>query len=338
MEKIKWGIIGPGWVANRFAEGLSYTEDGEAYAVSSIILEQAVEFAKRHGCTKAYGDNRDMFADADVDIVYISILNPDHRDVVIQALEAGKPVVCEKPFALNAKQVQQMVDKAREKKLFLMEAMWSRFQPIAGVVREWLAKKAIGDVKMALLDQGFVMEMNYDKPIHQIDRAVGGGAMMDVGVYALNYASMIFGYEPEEIKATASMIPTGVDQQSTIVLRYKDGAQAVVMDSLVMETPQVIWISGTKGFIQVRMPFMDCEDAVLTYEQKLIPGDHSKIEKVHIPMDGRGYRYEAEEAMRCLRAGKLESDILPLAETVGVMKIMDEARRQWGLEYPGEND
>ncbi|MCC8115595.1 MAG: hypothetical protein LIP18_00290 [Planctomycetes bacterium] len=134
------------------------------------------------------------------------------------------------------------------------------------------------------------------------------------------------------------MIPTGVDQQSTIVLRYKDGAQAVVMDSLVMETPQVIWISGTKGFIQVRMPFMDCEDAVLTYEQKLIPGDHSKIEKVHIPMDGRGYRYEAEEAMRCLRAGKLESDILPLAETVGVMKIMDEARRQWGLEYPGEND
>ncbi|MGE4548113.1 MAG: Gfo/Idh/MocA family protein [Intestinibacillus sp.] len=338
MSKIKWGIIGPGWVGNRFAEGLSYTEEGEVYAVSDIIKERADAFAAKHGCTKSYGSNEELLADPDVDIIYVAILNPSHRDVVCQVLDAGKPCVCEKPFALNAKQARQMVDKAREKNVFLMEAMWSRFSPIAAVVREWLDKKAIGEVKMAMLDQGFMLNegMDYNKPSRQFDRQLGGGAMMDVGCYAVNYASMIFGWEPEEIKATASIGPTGVDEQSTIVMRYKNGAQAVVMDSLVHETPQILFISGTGGHIQVRMAFMDCEDAVLTVEHKLEPGFPAKIEKVHIPMDGRGYRYEAEEAMRCLKAGKKESDILPLDETIGVMKIMDEARRQWGLTYPGE--
>ncbi len=338
MNKIRWGIVGPGWVANRFAEGMTYTEDGVVQAVSSIILEQAQAFAKAHNIPRAYGNNAALFADPDVDIVYISVLNPDHADVVCQALDAGKPCVCEKPFALNAAQAQRMVDKAREKKLFLMEAMWSRFLPMAGVVRKWLAEKAIGDVKMAMLDQGFLFDVDYAKPMRQFDRAVGGGAMLDVGVYAINYASMIFGCKPAEIKAMASIGPTGVDEQSTIVLRYPGGEQAVIMDSMLTETPQVMWIAGTKGHIQVRMPFMDCEDAVLTMEQKLLPGNHDRVERVHVPMDGRGYRYEAEEAMRCLKAGKLESDLLPLEETIGVMRILDAARAQWGLCYPGEYD
>lgn len=333
MEKVRWGIVGPGWVAERFATGITYTEDGVLEAVvSKTSLAKAQAFAEAHGIKKAYGSYEEFLADADIDIVYISILNPAHKQMVLDCFKAGKPVVCEKPFALNAKETAEMIEAAREAKLFLMEAMWSRFLPIAQTVRAWLDKGAIGEIQYVRADHGFLFE---DHSTRQFDRKVGGGAMMDLGVYALSFASMVLGHQPVEIKSMATIGDTEVDEQSVVLLRYPKGQIAILSCTMLAETPQEAWIVGTKGFIKVRMPFMNADRATLVMEQKLTD-EHTTVEQAVIPIDGPGYRYEAEEAMRCLKAGKLESDVLPLDETLGVLKIMDEVRSQWGLTYPGE--
>lgn len=333
MSKVRWGLVGPGWVAERFATGISYTEDGVLEAVvSKTSLAKAQAFAKKHNIKKAYGSYEEFLADPDIDIVYISILNPAHKQMVLDCFKAGKPVVCEKPFALNAKETEEMVQAARDAKLFLMEAMWSRFLPITAQVREWLSKDAIGEIKYVRADHGFLFE---DHTTRQFDRQVGGGAMMDLGVYAISFASMVLGYKPEEISSIAYIGDTEVDESSIVNLRYPGGQLASLSCTMLAETPQEAWIVGTKGFIKLRMAFMNADRATLTVESKLTD-DPTHVEEVVIPIDGPGYRYEAEEAMRCLQAGKLESDILPLDESIGVMKILDECRKQWGLVYPGE--
>ena len=333
MHKVRWGLVGPGWVAEGFAEGLAYTDDAVLEAVvSKTSLEKAQEFAKRHGIKKAYGSYEEFLADPDIDIVYISILIPAHKQMVKDCFKAGKPVVCEKPFALNAKETQEMIQAAKDADLFLMEAMWSRFLPVAKTIRQWLKEGRVGKVKYVRADHGFLFK---DHTTRQFDRKVGGGAMMDLGVYAISFASMVLGYEPEEIKSLAAIGDTEVDEQSVITMRYPGNEIAVLSCTMRAETPQEAWIVGDEGVIRLKKAFMNADTVTLEIESKLTD-DPTIVEEINIPIDGPGYRYEAEEAMRCLQQDKKESDILPLSETLGVMKIMDTVREQWGRKYQQE--
>lgn len=333
MDKIRWGVAGPGWAAERFAKGLTYTKDAVLEAVASrSSLSKARDFADRHGIQKAYGSYEEFLEDPEIDIVYVSNLNPAHKQMVLDCLQAGKPVLCEKPFALNAREAQEMIDAARKEDLFLMEAMWSRFLPVTKTVRQWLKEGRIGQVKYVRADHGFLFE---DHTTRQFDKKAGGGAMMDLGVYAVSFAVMVLGYEPVEIKALAALGETQVDEQSVIALRYPENEIAVLSCTLLAETPQEAWIVGDEGMIRLKKAFMDADTVTLEVESKRTE-DPTIVEAVTITIDGPGYRYEAEEAMRCLKEGKKESNILPLKETLGIMKIMDEVRRQWGLVYPQE--
>ena len=333
MSKVRWGLVGPGWVAERFAEGLTYTDAAVLEAVASkTSLEEAREFAKRHGIKKAYGCYEEFLADEEIDIVYVSILNPAHKQMVLDCFKAGKPVVCEKPFALNAKETEEMIQAAREADLFLMEAMWSRFLPVVKTIRQWLREGRVGKVKYVRADHGFLFE---DHTTRQFDRKAGGGAMMELGVYAISFASMVLGYEPAQIKSLAAIGDTEVDEQSVITMRYPGNEIAILSCTMLAETPQEAWIVGDEGVIRLKKAFMNADTVRLEAESKLTD-DPTIVEEINIPIDGPGYRYEAEEAMRCLQQGKKESDILPLAETLGVMKIMETVREQWGLKYPQE--
>jgi len=333
MKKIRWGIVGPGWVANRFAEGLKYTDDGVLEAVvSKSSPEKVQEFARVHNIPKAYGNYEEFLADEDIDIVYVSILNSDHKKMVLDCFKAGKPVLCEKPFAINAKETQEMIEAAKKADLFLMEAMWSRFLPVMKTVRQWLKEGRIGKVKYLRADHGFLFE---DHSTRQFDRKAGGGAMMDLGVYALAFASMVLGYEPCTINSVAAIGDTQVDEQSVITLLYPGSEIAILSCTMLAETPQEAWIVGDEGFIRIKKAFMNADTVTLEMESKLTD-DPTIVEEINITIDGPGYRYEAEEAMRCLQQGKKESDIMPLKETLGIMNIMDTVRKQWGLTYPGE--
>ncbi len=333
MDKIHWGLIGPGWAAERFASDLKYIEDSVLEAVvSRSTPENAQEFAKRHGIKKTYESYEEFLADPMIDIVYVSILNSDHKQVVLDCFKAGKSVLCEKPFALNANEAEEMINAAREANLFLMEAMRSRFLPVTKTIRQWLKEGRIGNIKYLRADHGFLFE---DHTTPRFDRRAGGGAMMDLGVYAISFASMVLGYEPEEIKSLAAMGSTEVDEQSVITLRYPNNEIAVLSCTMLAETPQEAWIVGDEGVIRLKKAFMNADTVTLECESKMTD-DPTVLEKVNIRNEGPGYRFEAEEAVRCLKEGKKESDILPLDETLGVMRIMDEVRIQWGLVYPQE--
>lgn len=331
MKKIHWGLIGTGCVAEKFAESLKYTEDAVLEAVvSKTSLEQAQEFAKRYGIKKAY-DSYEAFLNApEIDIVYVSILNPALKKIVLNCFEAGKSVLCEKPFAMNAKEAREMIQSAKNNNLFFMEAMWSRFLPVAKTIRQWLKEGRIGKVQYVRADHGFLFE---DHTIRQFDRKLGGGALMNLGVYAVSFASMVLGWEPVEIKSIAAIGDTQVDEQSVVVLRYPGNEIAILSCTLLAETPQEAWIVGDEGFIRLKRAFMNADRVTLEMESKLT--DHPTIvEEMVFEMDGPGYQFEAEEAMRCLQQGKKESDILTLKESLGIMEIMDEVRSQWGLVYP----
>ncbi|MBR0397729.1 MAG: Gfo/Idh/MocA family oxidoreductase [Eubacterium sp.] len=329
----RWGIIGPGSIARSFAEGLRLIPDAVIEAVvSKSSVERARAFAEEYPVRKIYETYDEFFADPDIDIVYIAVINPMHKNVVLQALDAGKPVLCEKPFALNANEVRQMIEAARAKKLFLMEAMWVRFLPAAMKLRELLAENRIGTVKYLHVDLCLDLP---DRTKRHYDLNAGGGALLDLGVYTISMASMILGSNPVDIKSSAFIGDTGVDEISSITLRYEDGAFAVLTQSFLMESPEEIWVVGTEGTIKIKSMFIGPNELKVVKETKTTELQAAE-ETYLLPTVGQGHRYQAEEAARCLREGKTESEIMPLDESLRIIEIMDEIRRQWGLVFPGE--
>jgi predicted dehydrogenase len=241
-------------------------------------------------------------------------------------LDAGKAVICEKPFAMNAGQAQEMIDLARAKKVFLMEAMWTRYFPVMARVRELLAEETIGDVSLVQCDFGFRTNFN---PQHRLFAPpLGGGALLDVGIYPTSFASMVLG-KPETVTGMARMGETGVDEDTALLFKYADGALAQLSCAIRTETPQIAVINGTKGRITVHRRWWKPE--ALTLE---IHGQDAQV--IDLPPTGNGYNYEAAEVGRCLRAGLLESEVMPLDETLTIMHTLDEIRAQWGLTYPME--
>ncbi|MFZ5988115.1 MAG: Gfo/Idh/MocA family protein [Bacillota bacterium] len=325
-KKIKWGIMGCGKIAHSFAEDLKVLPDAELYAVASKTPGKAEGFAGTYGIQEFYQNYVELVNNPNIDVVYIATTNNLHYDNALLCLNHGKHVLCEKPFTINADQANSLVKAAREKKLFLMEAMWTRFFPCIVELNRILEEKQIGDVKMLRADFGISREP--DPTDRKINPDLGGGALLDLGIYPISFASMIFKRPPSKIISSAFLGKTGVDEQSSYVFEYDNGKMALMFSSFLSDTPHEALISGTKGYIRIPDFFHPSRMFVN------INGQERVIEKKH---ESKGYNFEAQEVMNCILSGRVESDIIPLDETVAIIKVLDELRSQWGIRYPEES-
>lgn len=324
-EKIRWGILGTGVIAKKFAQGLAVLDDATLSAVGSRTPAGAASFAAEFKVPRQHGSYAELAADPEVDIIYVATPHPMHVGDTLLCLDNGKAVICEKPFAVNAAEARRMARRAREKKLFLMEAMWTRYIPAVVQAKKWVDDGEIGDVRMIIADFGF--RASCDEEHRLLNPALGGGGLLDVGIYPISFASMIFGQAPDRIAGLADLCSTGVDEQAAYVLGYGPGRMAILASAVCTETPQHAVILGEKGAVHVHAPFWRATKATLKLTDK---ADRF----VELPLAGNGYNYEAAEAMRCLRAGELESPAMPLDESIQLMETMDRIREQWGMRYP----
>lgn len=325
-NKVKWGILGTGWIAEQFTADLVHTVSGAGYAAGSRTMEGAERFAERFGLPKAYGSYEELVADPDVDAIYVATPHPYHHEHVLMALRAGKAVLCEKPFTVNSRELAEIIDEARSRGLFLMEAMWTRYLPVIAQVRSWLKEGRIGEVKMVKADFGFRSDWNPEGRL--LNPKLGGGALLDVGIYSVSFASMVFGYAPQDVKSTALIGETGVDEQFSVLLDYGAGRTASLHGAVRLELSNDAWIIGTEGMIYIPSFFSAREATLRVAGQEEV--------KVTDERKSAGYALEAEEVGRCLLAGEKESPLIPLDESLGIMKLLDQIRDQWGLKYPFE--
>jgi predicted dehydrogenase len=323
MDKVKWGILGPGAIAHSFIKGIQTLEDANVVAVGARNIEKATTFACRYDIPNVYGSYEELVNDPTIDIVYVATPHFLHKDCTLMCLKAGKAVLCEKPFTMNTKEAEEIINYAKGAKLFLMEAMWTRFLPAIGKVRELLKAEVIGEVRQVKADFGFCADWNPEGRLLNLN--MGGGALLDVGVYPISFASMVFGAQPSQIKSMAHLGATGVDEQFMALFGYDNGKLASLSGAVRTDTPHDAWVIGTEGILQIP-DFWHATSVILSVKDK-------PIEKFQLPFDATGYGYEAAEAMRCLRQGKLESDIMPLQESLSIMQTMDAMRKQWGLTY-----
>lgn len=326
IQTIKWGILGPGWISSKFAMDLSFAADAELVAVGGRSLEKAERFAEKFSIPRAYGSVEQLAKDPEIEIVYIGTLHTAHKENTLTLLRAGKAVLCEKPFTMNAAEAHEMITYAKENRVFLMEAMWTRYLPPIIKVREWLAEGRIGEVRLLKADFGF--DMGWAPESRLLDPAQGGGALLDAGIYPVSFASMVFGAQPAKIMGSANIGQTGVDEQFSLLFEYEGGRTAVLNGAVQLDMVNDAYIYGTKGYIHVPN-FLFGRSASL----------HVSNEEPEAFVDDReaeGYTFEAEEAMNCLREGKTESSVMPLEETLAIMTTLDTIRKQWGLRYPAD--
>ena len=315
---VRWGILGTGGIASAFADDLRLTDSGVAVAVGSRSQGSADRFADQFGIASRHGSYEALVADPDVDVVYVATPHPMHHDNAILALRAGKHVLVEKPFTMNAAEARDIVRVARENGLFAMEAMWTRFLPHTAVIRDWLAQALLGDIVTVTADHG--QWFAEDAGFRLFAPELGGGALLDLGVYPVSFASMVLG-PPSRIVSLSDPAFTGVDAQTSMLFGYDGGAQAVLTCTLRAKSPTRAAIVGTDATIEVEGNFY-APTAVT-----LVPrgGEPTRVESVH---EGRGLRHQADEVARRLADGELESPLMPLDETVSIMETMDTVLRQ----------
>lgn len=329
MKKlIKWGILGPGAVSRLFAEGLWAAEGAEIEAVGSRSPERAQQFASQFEVRHWYGSYTEMVHHPGIDAVYIGTPHSFHREHTMLCLEAGRNALCEKPFAINASQAKEMAGAARRLNLALMEAMWIRFLPALNRVCELIGEGAIGKVREVKADFGFRAE--FDPKGRLFDPALGGGALLDVGVYPVNLAHMILG-RPDTVEAVARIGETGVDEESRALFGYQDGSRVVLTAAIRRETSCDALITGAEGAISIPAPWWQSERFMLADR-------NGKQKKFHLPYRGNGYTHQAEEFMSIIRTGKKESEIMPLDDSISVMESLDRIREDSGIRYPMEGE
>ena len=325
-KKIRWGILGPGGIAHKFATGLKAVPDAEISAVGSRDLQRANAFADTFDVPHRHGNYVDLADNPEVDVIYVATPHPFHKECAMLCLEAGKAVLCEKPLTVDAEQAEELIACARERKQFLMEAMWTRFLPVIVKVREWLAEGAIGEPRLLTADHGSRKTLSPEILEGRLfNPKLGGGGLLDVGVYTVALAYMVFG-APSKITSLAHIGETNVDEQASILLGYDSGQIANLFCAIRTETSKEARIIGTEG--QIHIPeFWQATSATLVRTGK----DPVHIE---IPFTENGFENQVIEVINCIREGKLESDVMPLAESLSIMRTIDTIRSQWGLEYP----
>lgn len=325
--EFRWGIIGTGGIAKAFARDLSYFNSHIVQAVGSRSLEKASDFALEFPGCASYGSYQDLVADPMIDAVYVATPHPQHVANSILALNAGKPVLCEKPFAVNAVEAQAMVAAARENGVPLLEAMWTRFLPHIATVRELLNSGVIGQIVSVEADHGQYL-INHENP-RLTEPDLAGGALLDLGIYPVSFAHMVLG-KPDRITATGVLTAKGVDGQTSAILDYKNGAQAVVTTTLITGTPCRATIAGTLGRIEIDRTFYN------PASMRVVMQDGTTTEYPN-SYKGHGLREQAAELERMVRNAEIESPLLTHQMSIEVMQTLDEIRNQIGLRYPFEN-
>lgn len=337
MDEIRWGILATGRIAHSFAADLMLLPDARIAAVGARRLESAEEFAREFTVApgpppRAHGSYAELAADPDVDVVYVASPHGLHLEHVRLLLEAGKPVLCEKSLTLNADQAQELVDLARERGLFLMEAMWMACHPLVRHLRDRARAGDFGELRQLVADLGFLAEK---PPTHRLlDPALGGGALLDMGIYVLTLAQLFLG-EPAGLTAVAQLSERGVDLNTAIAARYDSGAVAALTTSLTSSSPCTATIASDTGRLDFPSGFHHPSHVTWTPYAGGQPQEPERIEPPE-PVIGSGLGNEAAEVMRCLRAGMLESPLVPHAQTLALMRQLDAVRAQVGVVYPGE--
>lgn len=326
---INWGISSTGGIAESFAQALVRVGDARLLAVSSRSDQRAQEFAGRHDAPRAYGALGDMLADRDVDVVYIASPQSEHCREALLAVEAGKHVLVEKPFGLSADQVRPVLEAARRRGVFVMEALWTRFLPASVRLRELVEQGTIGDVMGVQASFGFPLP---DGSTHRLlDPGRGGGALLDLGIYSLNTGMQLLG-PPDEVLAMAAMGRTGVDVNTGVMMRFSTGAIAYAAATLSALDPATATITGTRGCVEIPTSHHSPEFLTLTTLDHIRAGRRG--ERLDLPTGGDGLRYQVHEVHACLRRGVQQSDVMSWQHTLDLMTALDSARACIGLEYP----
>ncbi len=322
-QKIRWGIVGPGSVAETFAADLRLVEGAELAAVASRSLDRAESFAREHGFARAYGSYEELIADETVQAVYVATPHAQHLDVTLACLEAGKAVLVEKAFTLDLPSAARLVQAAHTKNVFLMEAMWMRFNPAIRKIAELVEDGVIGWVHAIHADFGLPGPF---PPEHRLrDPKLGGGALLDLGVYPINLVHLILGL-PATVRSWAHLTPEGVDETTGVLMGYAAGAIGAVTCSINGESRNIASITGTEGRIDLPTNFHEPRSFVLNRRGKA-------PETYELPYAGRGYQFEAAEVQRCILAGELESPVMPHAITLEIMGLLDAIREEIGVTY-----
>jgi predicted dehydrogenase len=326
LNTTRWGILGTGKIAREFATAIAATPGAVLAAVASRDAATAAAFASEFGAQASYASYQALADAADVDLVYVASPHPMHAENALMALKAGKGVLCEKAFTVNRREAESVVALAREKKLFLMEAMWTRFMPALAAVRRIVAEGAIGTPTQLTADFGFFAQVGAEHRL--INPALGGGALLDLGIYPLSIACALLG-AVDSVRASATMGPTGVDTQTGFVLKHANGAISSCVCSLLARTPCELTIAGPLGYVRMNTRFHQ------TTSISVALADGTAYD-LPTPYLGNGYVHEIMEAQRCFHEGLIESPGMTHQETLALMGIMDDIRGQIGLSYPGD--
>lgn len=322
---LRVGILGAGKIAGIMARTLREMENVQAWAVASRERERAEEFARTYGIERAYGSYEELVEDPAVDLIYVATPHSHHVEHCLLCIEHGKPVLCEKAFTANAAQARQVLARAEERGVFLTEAIWTRYMPSRRMIDDLIGEGALGEVVSLTANLGY--------PLTHVERimepALAGGALLDIGIYPLNFASMVLGDEVEDVTSACVKTSTGVDAQSSIVLRYRDGKMATLHTTVLAATEQYGIIYGTKGYLIAHN--INNIDRI-----SLFGPDRSLRREITVPKQITGYEYEVEACRRALETGALECPEMPHAQTLRMMEQMDALRWDWGVRYPFE--
>ncbi len=323
---IRWGILGAGGIAATVGADIAASPGSVLAAVGARDAGRAEAFAVEHGVARSYGSYAELVADPDVDVVYIATTHAQHHEHALLALEAGKPVLVEKAFTVNARQAREVVSAARARQLFCMEAMWMRFNPLIRRAQEVAASGQIGELVSVRADLSKRFE--FDASHRLFDLAAGGGALLDLGVYPLTLAWMFLG-RPGQVQTAGTLSPTGSDATVAMQFSYPSGVVAQIHTSAIAESPYAALICGTDGWIRVETRVHRPTGITIGTDSgtEYIPGQYA----------GNGYGLQVAEVERCLRAGELESPVVPLDDTVAILETIDEIRRQVGVRYAADD-
>jgi predicted dehydrogenase len=326
MKTIRWGILGCGKIARKFATDLPYVENAELFAVGARQLTTAQTFANEYKVTHVHGSYKDLVSDPDVDVIYIATPHAMHLEHTLLCLNHDKPVLCEKPFAMDGRQSKQMIDLSRSRKVFLMEALWTKFLPNFQKVKQLIHDGELGEIRNMMVNFGFVPKDPIPPRVY--DPALGGGSLLDLGIYNVFMALSFLG-KPDSIEATMTPAHTGVDDQCAVLFKYKNGALAQLFSSFSCNTTTECDISGTKNSIHFGQRYY----APHTKIEYFSAGDGTRHP---IPFDeepGWGYHYEARHVGECLRKGLIESPVMSHQDTLDLMETLDKIRAIAGIHY-----
>ncbi len=322
---MKVGILGAGGIAAVVSQTLGKMSEAECYAVGSRTITKAKEFAKENGFKKAYGSYEELVQDPEVELVYIATPHSHHYECMKLCINAHKPVICEKAFTMNADQAKEIKELAAKEKVFVTEAIWTRYMPSRSMIDEVINSGVIGKVHMMAANLSYII--NHKERI--VDPKLAGGALLDVGVYGINFSLMHMGKDIDHIESSVQMTDTGVDGQESITVFYKDGRMAVLTHGIYSRSDRKGIFYGDKGYIVVEN--INNPNAIEIYDT-----NDNLLEKKLVPKQISGYEYQFQECKACIEKGMIESKSMPLDESIHMMEVMDGIRKGWGLVYPGE--